>query len=390
MKKLAILATHPIQYYAPAFRLLAEKGEIGVKVFYSWGKHSLKKYDPGFGRIIEWDIPLLDGYDYEYLENSSKNPGTHHFRGIVNPHLKQRIEAWKPDAVLVIGWNFHSHLQAMRYFHGRLPVLFRGDSTLLDEQPGWRKTARRLALRWIYRHVDVALYVGSENKKYFLAHGLKEHQLVFAPHAIDNERFADNEKTGYGKQALKQRRELDFADDDIVFLFAGKLESKKGVDLLLNAFLQLTLPNTGLLFAGNGNMESRLKRMAAVNDKVRFLPFQNQSQMPVVYRMGDVFCLPSRGPGETWGLAVNEAMACGKPILVSNRCGCAADLVKNGANGYVFQSDNPGDLAEKIRILHTSGPEKWKHFGLRSGEMIKAWSIERLAESVMAIVKSSC
>lgn len=388
MKKLAILTTHPIQYYAPVFRLLAEKGEIAVRVFYSWGKYSLKKYDPGFGQIIEWDIPLLDGYDYEFLENSSTNPGTHHFCGIVNPNLKQRIEVWKPDVVLVFGWNFHSHLQALRYFHGRLPVLFRGDSTLLDEQPGWQKVARRLALTWVYRHVDVALYVGTENKKYFLAHGLKERQLVFAPHAIDNERFADDEKVRYGKQALKQRRELGFADDDIVFLFAGKLEFKKGVDLLLETFLQLNLPYTGLLVAGNGHMESNLKKMAAVTDRVRFLPFQNQSQMPVVYRMGDVLCLPSRGPGETWGLAVNEAMACNRAVLVSDRCGCAADLIKNRENGYIFKADDRDDLSDKISLLYAAGLTGLRQMGVLSGKMIHNWSASRLAGAITGAVQS--
>lgn len=386
MKKLAVLTTHPIQYYAPVFRLLAARGNVAIRVFYSWGESSLKKYDPGFGRVIEWDIPLLEGYDYEFLENSSKDPGTHHFWGIVNPLLRQRIDAWKPDALLVIGWNFHSHLQAMRHYRGRLPVLFRGDSTLLDEQPGWRKIARRLALRWVYRHVDVALYVGTENKKYFLAHGLRENQLVFAPHAIDNERFADNDTRRYGERARAWRRELGFADADVVVLYAGKLATKKGVDMLLQAFNDLDHAKARLLIAGNGPLEPDLKKMAAFNGRIHFLPFQNQSIMPVLYRMGDVFCLPSRGPGETWGLAVNEAMACSKAVLVSNRCGCAGDLVRNGENGQIFRAGSQEDLNRQLATMLSSGTAYTREMGARSAEIIQDWTIDRLANSVWGIV----
>lgn len=381
-KRLAILTTHPIQYYAPVFRLLAERAEIAVKVFYSWGENSLNKYDPGFGRAIEWDIPLLDGYDYEFLENSSKEPGSHHYKGIVNPHLKNRIEAWQPDALLVIGWNYSGHLQALRYFHGRIPILFRGDSHLLDEVPGWKKIARRLALTWVYRHVDIALYTGTANRKYYEAHGLKPSQLIFAPHAIDNERFSDDKAGTHFESAQAWRRTLGFSAEDIVILFAGKLEPKKGIDLLLASFLQMEKDNLKLLIVGNGPSEETLKDTAAKDARIRFLPFQNQSQMPVVYRLGDIFCLPSRGPGETWGLAVNEAMASGRAILVSDRCGCAADLVRKGENGYIFRSGEVAHLSEKIELLHDAGPEGLSRLGVKSAELVKEWSVRRVVDSI--------
>lgn len=384
MKKLAILSTHPIQYYAPVFRLLAARGNIAVRVFYSWGESSLKKYDPGFGRVIEWDIPLLEGYDYEFLENSSKDPGTHHFWGIVNPLLRQRIDAWKPDALLVIGWNFHSHLQAMRHYRGRLPVLFRGDSTLLDEQPGWRKIARRLALRWVYRHVDVALYVGTENKKYFLAHGLRENQLVFAPHAIDNERFADNDTRRYGERARAWRRELGFADADVVVLYAGKLERKKNPALLLEAvkaYNALYQPALKLLFIGNGEEEANLKEQAAADPNTLFLDFQNQSLMPVIYRLGDIFCLPSQYQ-ETWGLAVNEAMACGKPVIVSNKVGCAADLAAGQAHGFVFRSNDETSLLAALKTAASRLSDQPGQISHSARQHIQNWDILTVVQSI--------
>ena len=190
MKKLAIITTHPIQYHAPLYELLTSRGHLSLKVFYTWGESVLKdKYDPGFGKVVEWDIPLLKGYDYAFLENISTDKGSHHFNGIINPDIIRTVQAYQPDAVLVYGWSFSSHLKLMRAFKGRVPVLFRGDSTLLDEAGGLSRLKRRLFLRWVYRYSDYALYVGKNNADYFIKAGLKERQLVFGPHAIDNDRF---------------------------------------------------------------------------------------------------------------------------------------------------------------------------------------------------------
>ena len=171
--RLAIISTHPIQYYAPLFQALAAREGLEVHVFYGWQGPSAGAFDPGFGADVTWDVPLLDGYPYTFLENTSADPGTHHFRGITTPELIPAVEAWNPDALLVFGWNYWSHLTALRYFKGRVPVYFRGDSTLLDEQGGLRTWARRLFLRWVYRHVDAALYVGQHNRAYFKAHGFR-------------------------------------------------------------------------------------------------------------------------------------------------------------------------------------------------------------------------
>ena len=133
--KIAIVTTHPIQYNAPFFRLLEQEPSITPKVFYTWSQTEYEqKYDPGFGKKIEWDIPLLEGYSYEFVNNKAKHPGSDHFMGIENPLLIKKIQEWKPDMVLVYGWSFKSHLQCLRYFNKKIPVLFRGDSTLLDEK----------------------------------------------------------------------------------------------------------------------------------------------------------------------------------------------------------------------------------------------------------------
>ena len=144
--RLAIVTTHPIQYNAPLFRALAGRDGIEIRVFYSW-EGTARQDDPEFGRTISWDIPLLDGYDWEMIPNRARDPGTHHFRGLDNPGMIPAIAAWGAGAVLVYGWAWKTHLGVMRHFKGRIPVLLRGDSTLLSATgPVWKRWLRRPVL----------------------------------------------------------------------------------------------------------------------------------------------------------------------------------------------------------------------------------------------------
>ena len=184
MKRLAILSTHPIQYNAPLFRMLAQEKSIDLKVFYS-KKTEQVRFDKDFGQEITWDVPLTDGCLHESFDAKEKTGRT---------ELMAAIESFSPDALLVYGWNFDGHLAAMRHFHGSVPIWFRGDSTLLDPLPLWKRTLRKLTLNRVYRFVDRAFYVGQANRRYFLWCGLREDQLTYAPHAVDNEFFmADDE-----------------------------------------------------------------------------------------------------------------------------------------------------------------------------------------------------
>lgn len=380
MPRLAVLSTHPIQYYAPYFRRLAEGGRVDVHVFFEWRGALDDAYDPGFGQNVTWDVPLLDGYPHTFLENTSDDPGTHHFTGITNPGAVDALEAYGPDALLIFGWNYRTHLQVLRHVHGRVPVLFRGDSTLLDESGGPKTWLRRLVLRWVYGYVDTALYVGQNNRAYFEAHGLRDDQLVWVPHAIENARFADPDGT-HADAADAWRADLGIPPDAPVAVFAGKLEPKKAPGLLLDAFRRLDRPDAHLVFAGSGPLEDDLKDRWKEDggDRVHFLGFQNQSVMPTVYRLGSVVVLPSRGPNETWGLAINEAMACGRAVIASTRVGCAPDLITDGENGYVFRSEDVSALRDALAAV-LDAPSTWTAMGRRSAEVIASWSIDAAAQ----------
>jgi glycosyltransferase involved in cell wall biosynthesis len=386
-KRLAIITSHPIQYNAPLFRLMNQSDvNYTIKVFYTWGQSEEKVFDREFGISVKWDVPLLDGYEYTFVKNTSTAPGSHHFNGIVNPTLNKEIEAWKPDAILVFGWSFHSHLRVMRHFYKKVPVLFRGDSTLIDEPTGFsiKKMVRRIFLTWVYRHVDVALYVGSANKKYYLKHGLTSSQLLFAPHAVDNDRFS-NDQAHYSQKAQDWRNNLGIGENEVVFLFAAKFSEKKDPELLIKAFIALNKPGTWLILVGNGELESGLKEKYGSNASIHFIDFKNQSEMPVVYRLGDVFVLPSKGPGETWGLAINEAMACGRAVIGSDKCGCSYNLVVNDKNGYIFESGNIDSLMDCLNKVMLN----YKEQQIASAQMIKEWSYAKTVDQLRAFFEKT-
>ena len=381
MRKLAIIITHPIQYYIPVFQALAK--HISIKVFYTAGSAGKNKYDNGFGQHINWDIPLLQGYDYEFISNYAWSPGSHHFFGILNLNAARQIRNFNPSSVLIYGWAYFSHLYLLSTLKKDLQVLFRGDSKLIQGNSAIKAWVKSLLLKRIYRHVNTALYVGSANRAYFSAYGLPDCRLAFVPHAIDNSRFAEDRSS----DVLSLHQELGIQPEEIVILFTGKLLNIKNPALLIHAFCNMGISNTHLLIVGSGKLEQELRQLAcrqSNSNRIHFLPFQNQSRMPVIYQACDLFCIPSKTPGETWGLAVNEAMAAGKAILASDEVASAADLVCT-ENGLIFKSDNLIDLTHKLTRLLASKSEL-SRLGANSKRKIAHWSIEKQVDRILAHV----
>lgn len=347
--RLAIVATHPIQYNAPWFRLLAQRDDLDLRVFYLWDFGVAHRMDRGFQQALSWDIPLLDGYDSEFIPNVSRRPGTHHLLGLRNPSLVRRVAEYRPDAVLVFGYNFAALYEFLaRWPRRAAPLLFRGDSHRLVRDSGWRAAVRGLVTSRVLRRFDACLYVGLANQRYFVDHGVDPKRLFFAPHSVDNARFTVARGTA-DRAATEWRDELGIPQHHRVVLFCGKLEPKKRPGDLLDAFIALEPERATLLFVGAGVLEDDLRRRAQGRSQVVFAAFQNQQRMPTVYAMADLLVLPSFGRGETWGLVVNEAMCLGCPVIVSTHVGCAEDLVTDGVTGLVFPAGDRAALVEALR-----------------------------------------
>lgn len=436
--RLAIVTTHPIQYYAPWFRDLAAKSDLELKVFYLWNPGAEAKHDPGFGRTVQWDVPLLEGYDFEFLQNTARRPGSDRFWGIRNADLGRRLAEFRPDVALLIGYRYASMMRLIltpARWRG-YPLLFRGDSHRLGEnrksEVGSRKwrsairdprsAIRRRAIAAIYARFAAFLYVGQANRDYFRMHGVPEEKLFFAPHAIDNERFIGSADSA-AEQGEVWRRELGIGDDQLVVLFAGKFEEKKRPLDLLEAFRQTQLRSrkeegessdaeilrsefgsrnsepairnpqsafrigVSLLFVGNGRLEEELRRRAADVPNVFFAPFQNQSLMPRTYAACDLFVLPSYGPEESWGLAVNEALCLAKPVIVSSHVGCGADLVQPRQNGLVFEAGNVAALTGALQEA-LSDPERLQQWGRRGREIVRNYDYAAATKGLLAALAS--
>jgi glycosyltransferase involved in cell wall biosynthesis len=338
--RLAIIVSHPVQYFVPLYQRLARRSDVAIKVFFTWHVGQAAVEDRGFQQPVAWDIPLTEGYPFELVPNTSARPGTHGFFGLRNPALIERVTSWQPDVVYITGWAWLSHLQALHTLAlRRVPTLFRGDSHLLDgKSSGVRGLIKRTVLRRVFSWPAGFLAVGSANAEYYEYFGVDAVRLYRCVHSIDVTRFA-RPADALEREARDWRARLGIASDQKVLLFAGKFEPKKRPVQLMEAVLRLGDDNIVLVLVGAGELKPEIERISAAHPKrFRVLPFQNQSRMPVVYRLGDLFALFS-SHDETWGLAVNEALACGRPVLVSDRVGCAADVVDRSCGRVVAWDD---------------------------------------------------
>lgn len=347
-----------------------------IKVFYTWSQtKSGMQYDKNFGRHIAWDIPLLDDYPYEFVHNVSWNPGSSHFLGMINPTLIDTLKKWNPDIILVYGWNFWSHLRVMMYYKGKVQIWFRGDSTLIDEAylHPIKRFLRRSILSFVFKYVDKVLYVGKKNREYFLRHGISEMKLCYLPHAVDNQRFSDHDEV---LNAMADKWRIDNGIDDAakILLFVGKIEKKKSPELLIEAFRIVNDPDLHLVLVGDGSLKEQLQDQYASVLRVHWMEFRNQSEMPLVYRIGDVVILPSGGPGETWGLCLNEAMACGRAIAASDACGGSYDLIEQGLNGWQFGSRSLDALVGCLHQIQQKTRVDLLAMGKHSLNLVKKFS----------------
>lgn len=373
--RLAIIVSHPVQYYVPLYKALATRNDVEVKLFFTWHAGQKATYDQGFQQPIAWDIPLTDGYDWELVQNLSRNPGTHHFFGLRNPTLMSRIAQWRPDVVHITGWPYASHLLTMRACYKKgIPVIFRGDSHLLDGTGMWPKGfVKKEVLRRVFSWPSLCLYVGNANRQYYKHFGVEEARLAYCPHSIDVKKFTDY--CGHFEAAASRwKRSLGLAEKKIL-LFAGKFEAKKQPLELIQAFEKLEDDSWALVMVGSGELEEEIKRKVSGNRRYRVLPFANQSEMPVIYRLADVFILPSAW-GETWGLSVNEALACARPVIVSEKVGCAAEVVEascgwrfvGGEEGLIDCLKTVTHSQDRFQAMREAAQSAAKKFDIRETE----------------------
>lgn len=351
--RIGFLISHPIQYYTPIFRALA--GLCDLTVFFAHRQTAEQQARAGFGVAFDWDVDLLSGYRSKFLDNVSRTPSTDRFSGCDTPGIAREIAEGGFDAFVVPGWGLRSYLQAAQACrHAGVPIFVRGDSQLVGRRRTMLRIAKALVFSRLLRRFDGFLYVGQRNRDYLLHYGAPRDRLFFSPHCVDNEAFraasdaARQLALADGRPAAKARR----------LLFVGKLVERKHPLDVLRAAALLNGQDTAIevAFAGSGELEPVLREAArAEGVHAVFHGFVNQSEMPAVYAASDVLVLPSDGL-ETWGLAVNEAMACGVPAVVSDAVGCGPDLIERGVTGAVFPVGQIPALAKALETAISLDP----------------------------------
>ncbi len=388
--RLAIVASHPIQYQAPWFRALTRATDLDV--FFCHRQDASDQANAGFDGPFEWDVPLLDGYRYHWLENRARRPNVFSYRGCDTPGIDQAIAGGRFGACIVSGWYLKSYVQAIRACRRhRVAVFLRGDSHLGTPRSPVRSAVKWLPYRLLLSRVDGHLSVGQANRAYLRHYGVPEPKLFFVPHFVDNDFFAQGaecaRKDGTAG-AIRQR--LGIPDPAMVALFVGRFVPKKRpgdfVAAIAAAATRSAVPIVGLM-VGSGPLMAQTEALARRLDApVRFAGFRNQAELPACYASADVLVLPSDG-AETWGLVVNEAMACGIPAVVSEAAGCAPDLIVEGRTGYTFPLGDTAALAD--RLAEVGARLAADAVGVRRGveAHISTYSCARAVEATLAALE---
>lgn len=378
--RLGVLSTHPIQYQAPLFRRLAQEDAIDLRVFFAHAPSGAER-GVGFGVSFDWDIDLTSGYQHEWLTNVARRPGLDHFRGCDTPDVGRRIAAGGFDAFLVSGWHALSYWQAIAACtRAGVPMLVRGDSQVRRSEPLLKRAVRDAVYPLLVGRFAVCLAVGTRSEAYFRRYGARE--VVRAPHFVDNEFFALRAR-GARRMGATERARLQVPDDCLLVLVAGKLQPKKRpLDVIRAAAVARRAADVRVQFVGDGELRAACEEEAVkLNVPTYFSGFLNQTEIPRAYAGADVLALAS-DEGETWGLVVNEAMACGVPALVSRAAGCEPDLIVEGKTGYGFDCGDVAALGRSMVRMAVAASDR-RALGTAAGEHVKAYSVDAAAGGIV-------
>jgi glycosyltransferase involved in cell wall biosynthesis len=384
MIRIAHLVSHPIQYFAPLYRELASRPEVDLTVLFYSDATVREFHDAGVGRAVEWDVPLLGGYKHRFLPSAARTPIAGPFLRRPNWDVVREVAFGRYDVLWVHGYAHLTTWLAVAAARVRgMRVLIRDEQTLLHGRPAHKRALKAAALRALYSQSS-ALYIGEQNRRYFAHYGMRPERMWPARYCVDNERLQRRaDELRPHRDAIRAR--FGITDDAPVVLFAGKLIEKKQPLLLIDAFARARRDHDAwLLIAGDGPLraecEALVARLRVPN--VIFAGFLNQTELPDAYAAADMFVLPSK-LHETWGLVVNEAMNFGLPVVVSDKVGCAADLVHPGRNGVIVPHDDAGALAHAIGTL-LADPSLRQFFGAESRRIIDAYTIAAAADGIVA------
>jgi glycosyltransferase involved in cell wall biosynthesis len=385
----AIVNPLPIPYFASLYTYLNAAPDVDITVLYCTDASLRAGRATGFGTAFVWDIDLLDGYEAVFLGARARTRVPAGFFSLVAPEVWGELRSGKYDAVII-----HGHRYAVNWLAilaaklSGVKVMMRAETHLGLRRSRWKQMLRKPLIGTLCRLCDHLLAVGTANTDFYRHMGVPDAKVSLFPHTVDNARFIE----GAHLSQAERRREMEglgVRPDRPVLLFASKFQARKRPDDVVRAVAELA--NRGveltLLMVGDGEMRDELERLVGELrlDDVVFTGFINQSKLPAVYGISDVFVLPS--DNEPWGLIVNEVMCAGLPVVVADKVGCVPDLVGHGDNGFLFEAGDVAGLVDALQPLLTD-PELRQRMGRRSRERISGWSYEQCLEGLRLALRA--
>jgi len=344
-------------------------------------------------------VELTDRDEFKVLECASDAAFTRHTlfpkcKGVDGPGgseelartMSEALESIRPDVVCVSGWGLSVSLAAMKWAVARsVPIVMLSESNEFDEA---RSAIKEFIKRRLVGLCSAGLAGGSPQADYLVKLGLPRERVFKGYDVVDNCFFTEEaRKYRDGSSELEETKRP-------YFLACARFGKKKNLPGLICAYAryrELATPSTllDLVIAGDGEERAEIERTIwenEVSDHVHIIGAKRYSELPAYYAHAGAFIHASTT--EQWGLVVNEAMASGLPVLVSNRCGCAFDLLKEGENGWTFDPTKEVQIAE-LMLRFAADESRLKEMGLKSREIIAEWGPDRFASGVQAAVEAA-
>lgn len=369
------VSSHPVQYASPVLRLLSAHPRLDIHVAYCSLQGAQIGMDPDFGREIKWDVPLLDGYPWTHVHNWALRPGLGRFFGLVNPGLWRIIRRGCYDAVILYtGYRYASFWIALAAakLSGAV-VLFGTDATSNQPRQGswWKLPFKSFVLSAIYRLADGKWATSSAGKEYLKSLRVPEEEIGIVPLVVDNDWWSAR-ASEVDRGVV--RRSWGIPESAPVVLSCAKLQHWKRPLDLLRAFAQAGVQEAHLVFAGEGPLATALvceARHLGISDRIHILGFQNQTQLPAVYRSADLFVLPSEY--DPCPAVICEAMLCGLPVLLSDEVRGRFELIDPGETGFIFRCGDIEGLARLLRKVIVN-PERLAAMGSAAQQIMANFS----------------
>jgi glycosyltransferase involved in cell wall biosynthesis len=381
--RVALVASHVIQYQAPFFRLLAKEPDLDLHVLYCSRAGAETYHDTEMGTTLRWDLDLLSGYRHSFLRNYGKGEG---YARLINPGIVPALLRGNYDAVIFfLGWGTITSLLGVAACRLKgTPFFLFGDSSF----PPPPRFLRDTFLRNLFRMSEGFLVSGVVNADYYEHYGADRSRFFLVPWAIDNERFIEGSRFAAGEREA-MRKQFGFRDDQLVAVFSAKLIARKDPMTLLRAVDRMQhRDRAAILFLGHGELREELERFVRERGvHAHFAGFVNQTDLPKYYAAGDVFVLPTLD--DPRGTVTNEAMACGLPVIVTDKLGAVGDIVLDGDNGFVFPAGDDARLARQLDTL-VERPELRERMAQRSRQLIGEWDYARGVRGVMEALRARC